>query len=221
MGLHNPELSNCERTTHRSTNCGEYQLPQTHIIQNIIIANQSDNSEIQITLPAPETNIHHSSKEVMRTSIPKIKYNLRNHNNTNYHSKYAGHIDGTNNKNKKNSSQRKIGEGRKCTDQGKCIQSTVPPPYVPVQKSKSFQTSKRSPAYTVSSPYLRENKETVSASKNSQVPQSFNSYSEQHQKISAYSLQQYHHPRNKYSNHDWTFFISKIIFFVIPYCSLS
>ena len=73
VGSHNPELSNCERTTHRSTNCEEYQLPQTHIIQNVIVANQSDNSDIQITLPAPETNIHHSSKEVMRTSIPKIK----------------------------------------------------------------------------------------------------------------------------------------------------
>ena len=101
MGLRNPELSNCARTAHRSTNCGEYQLPQTHIIQNVIVANQTENSDIQITLPVPDTNIHNSSKEVMRTSIPKIKYNFRNHNNTNYHSKYAGHIDGTNNKNKK------------------------------------------------------------------------------------------------------------------------
>ena len=171
MGLRNPELSNCARTAHRSTNCGEYQLPQTHIIQNVIVANQTENSDIQITLPVPDTNIHNSSKEVMRTSIPKIKYNFRNHNNTNYHSKYAGHIDGTNNKNKKNSSQRKTGEGRKCTNQGKCSQSTVPPPYAPVQKSKSFQISKRSPAYTVSSPYLRENEKTISDPKIFKVPQ--------------------------------------------------
>ena len=154
VGSRNPELSNCKRTTHRSTNCGEYQLPQTHTIQNVIVTNQTENSDIQITLPVPETNIHNSRKEVMRTSIPKIKYSFRNHNNTNYPSKYAGHIDDTNNKNKKNSSQRKIGEGRKCTDQGKCIHSTVPPPYIPVPKSKPFPTSKRSPAYIVSSPYL-------------------------------------------------------------------
>ena len=76
-------------------------------------------------------------------------------------------------KTKKNSSQRKIGEGRKCTDQGKFIQSIVPPPYVPVQKSKSFQTSKRYPAYTVSSPYLRENEKAISDPNISKVPQSY------------------------------------------------
>ena len=109
----------------------------------------------------------------MRTSLPKIKYNLRNNNNIKYRSKYAGHIDGTNNNKNKNSSQRKIGEERKCTDQGKCSQSTVPPRYVPVQKSKSFLTSKRPPASTVSSPYLRETKKTISAPKISAVPQSY------------------------------------------------
>ena len=37
----------------------------------------------------------------------------------------------------------------------------------------SFKTSKRSPTSSVSSPYLRENEKTTSASKNSKVPQSY------------------------------------------------
>ena len=165
LGSCNPELSNCERIAHRSTNSGEYQLTQTHILQNVIVENQTENSDIQITLPEPENNIQNSSKETMRTSLPKIKYNFRHHNNTNYDSKYVGHIDGTNNTNKKNSSQRIIEEERKCTDQEKCSQFIVPPPYVPVQKSKFFKTSKQSPASTVPIPYLQENEKTISAPK--------------------------------------------------------
>ena len=68
-------------------------------------------------------------------------------------------------KNNNDRSQRKIEEERTCTDQEKYGKSTVPPPYVPVQKSKSFLTSKRPPASTVPSPYLRETKKTISARK--------------------------------------------------------
>ena len=75
-------------------------------------------------------------------------------------------------KNNNDRSQRKIEEERTCTDQEKYGKSTVPPPYVPVQKSKSFLTSKRPPASTVPSPYLRETKKTISAPKISAVPQS-------------------------------------------------
>ena len=142
-------------------------------IQNVIVEKQQGNSDSKSTAQVTGNNTQKSSNEVIRTSLPKMKYNFRNHNNINYRSKYAGHIDGTNNKKNKNSSQRKIGEERKCTDQGKCSLSIVPPPYVPVQKSKSFLTSKRPPASTVSSPYLRETKKTIPAPKISAVPQSY------------------------------------------------
>ena len=52
------------------------------------------------------------------------------------------------------------------------MQSTVPPSYVPAKKMISSKTSKRSPTPSVPSPYIRKNKKTISASKNSTVPQS-------------------------------------------------
>ena len=85
------------------------------------------------------------------------------------------HLQGNSESGNKNNerSKRKIGEERTYTDQEKYSKSTVPPPYVPNPKSKSFLTSKRTPASTVPSPYLRETKKTISAPKISAVPQSY------------------------------------------------
>ena len=107
-----PEFNICERMALRSDNSGDHQIPQNHRIQNVIVDKQQGNSDSKSTAQVTGKNIQKSSNEVIRTSLPKMKYNFRNHNNINYRSKYAGHIDGTNNKKKKNSSQRKIGEER-------------------------------------------------------------------------------------------------------------
>ena len=173
MGSRIYELINCERTAHRSPKHGERQLSQIQVLHNVIVENQPENSNIQIPLPVPKNKIHNSSKAIIRTSLQKQKYNFQNNNNTNYRSNYTRHTVGVKYKNKNNSSQRKIREDRKCTDQGKCISSIVPPPYVSVKKSKSFQNLKRSPETTVSRSYLRENKKTISDPKISKVPQSY------------------------------------------------
>ena len=119
MGSRSHELINCERTAHRSPKHGEGQLPQIQVLHNVIVENQPENSDIQIPLPVPKNKIHNLSKAVIRTSLQKQKYNFQNNNNTNYRSNYARHTEGIKYKNKNNSSQRKIREDRKCTDQGK------------------------------------------------------------------------------------------------------
>ena len=92
------------------------------------------NSDIKFIKPTPANKIQKISKVVIQSSPSNIKYDFRNNDNTTFHSKYAGHIDGKKSITHKNSSQRKIGEGDKSTHRGEYRQSTVQPSYVLAKK---------------------------------------------------------------------------------------
>ena len=70
------------------------------------------NSDIKFIKPTPANKIQKISKAVIRSSPSNIKYDFRNNNNTSFYSKYAGHVGGKKSTTNKNSSQRKIGEGK-------------------------------------------------------------------------------------------------------------
>ena len=103
---------------------------------NVIETKRIINSDTKFIKHIPANKIQNTTKAVIRSSSPKIKYDFRNNNNNNttFHSKYAGHTGGKKSTTNKNSSQRKIGEGEKSTHRGEYRQSTVQPSYVLAKK---------------------------------------------------------------------------------------
>ena len=165
-----------------------------------IVKIRSENSNSQFSLPVPKINNPETSKAVIRPSRQTINYDLRVNNYNTSHIQYVAHREGTQNKNNKNFAT-KIRE-RKKIQIARSLANLQYRHHTHQIKSKIHHNFK-----AISDTFSIKLLSTRGGGKDfhSNEPQStatLPTRSGQQQNVFPCILQHYHHPRNKYSNHD-------------------